>query len=89
MVQGYCTEEAVEWALNYVDSNNLIGAPKSLHEERLKGKGTIGKKVITPDPHLFRCTHFYMLQHMSNVSEYLDETRRCCLETILGAINHG
>jgi hypothetical protein len=35
MVQGYCTEEAVEWALNYVDLSNLIGVPKSHHEGRL------------------------------------------------------
>jgi hypothetical protein len=27
MVQGYCTEEAVEWALNYVDLSNPIGVP--------------------------------------------------------------
>jgi hypothetical protein len=53
MVQGYCTEEAVEWALNYVDSTNSIGVPKSHHEGRLTDKGTIGKKVITPDPNLF------------------------------------
>jgi hypothetical protein len=37
MVQGYCTEEAVEWALNYVDSTNPIGVPKSHHEGRLTG----------------------------------------------------
>jgi hypothetical protein len=53
MVQGYCTEEAVEWALNYVDSTNSIGVPKSHHEGRLTDKGTIGKKVITLDPNLF------------------------------------
>jgi hypothetical protein len=29
MVQGYCREEAVEWALNYVDLTNLIGVPRS------------------------------------------------------------
>jgi hypothetical protein len=38
MVQGYCTKEAVEWALNYVDLSNLIGVPKSRHEERLTRK---------------------------------------------------
>jgi hypothetical protein len=43
MVQGYCIEEAMEWALNYVDPSNLIGVPKSRHEGRLIGKGTIGK----------------------------------------------
>jgi hypothetical protein len=68
MVQGYCTEEAVDWALNYVDPSNLIGVPKSRHEGRLTGKGIIGKKAITPDPHLFLCAHFHMLQQKSFVS---------------------
>jgi hypothetical protein len=31
MVQRYCIEEAVEWALNYADSCNLIDVPKSHH----------------------------------------------------------
>jgi hypothetical protein len=35
MVQGYCTEKAVEWALNYADLSNPIGVPKSRHEGRL------------------------------------------------------
>jgi hypothetical protein len=43
----------VKWAINYADLSNPIGVPKSYHEERLTGKGTIGKKVITPDPYLF------------------------------------
>jgi hypothetical protein len=73
MVRGYYIEEAVEWALNYADLSNPIGVSKSHHEGRLTGKGTIGKKAITPDPHLFRCTHFHVLQHVSIVSEYLDE----------------
>jgi hypothetical protein len=35
MVQGYCTEEDVEWALNYANPSNLIDVPKSHHEGRL------------------------------------------------------
>jgi hypothetical protein len=62
MVQGYYTEEAVEWALNYADPSNPIGVPRSRDEGRLTGKGTIGKKAITPDPHLFCYAHFHMLQ---------------------------
>jgi hypothetical protein len=53
MVQGYCTEEAVEWALNYADPGNPISVPKSHHEGRLTGKWTIGKKAITLETHLF------------------------------------
>jgi hypothetical protein len=62
IVHGYCTEEAVEWALNYVDPSNPIGVPKSCHEGRLIGKGTIGKNAIPLDPYLFCCAHFHVLQ---------------------------
>jgi hypothetical protein len=79
MVQGYCIEEAVEWALNYTDLSNSISVPKSHHEGRLIGKGTIGKKDITLDPHLFRCAHFHMLQYMSIMCEYLDEHKEVLL----------
>jgi hypothetical protein len=79
MVQGYCTEEAVEWALNYADPSNPIGISMSHHEGRLTEKGTIGKKAITPDPYLFHCTHFYVLQQMFIVSEYLDEHKEVLL----------
>jgi hypothetical protein len=79
MVQGYCIEQAVEWALNYADPNNPIGVSRSHHEGRLTGKGIIGKKAITPDPHLFYCAHFHVLQQMSIISEYLDEHKEVLL----------
>jgi hypothetical protein len=79
MLQGYCTEEAIEWTLNYADPTNLIGVPKSHHEGRLTGKGTIGKKGITPDLDLFHRAHFHVLQQMYIVSEYLDEHKEILL----------
>jgi hypothetical protein len=84
MVQGYCADEAVEWTLNYADPSNLIGVPKSYHEGRLIGKGTIGKKAIISDPHLFRYAHFHVLQQMSIVSEYFDEHKEVLLRDNLG-----
>jgi hypothetical protein len=79
MVQGYNIEKTVEWALNFVDPSNPISVPKSHHEGKLIGKGIIGKKAITPDPHLFRCAHFHVLQQMSIVSEYLNEHKEALL----------
>jgi hypothetical protein len=79
MVQGYYIEEAVEWALNYADPSNLIGVPKSRHEGKITRKGTIGKKAITPDPYLFHCAHFHVLQQMSIVSKYLVEHKEVLL----------
>jgi hypothetical protein len=84
MVQGYCTEEAVEWALNYANPSNPIGVPKFHHDRRLTGKWTIGRKAITLDPHLFCCAHFHVLQQMSVVSEYLDEHKEVLLRDNLG-----
>jgi hypothetical protein len=89
MVQGYCIEEAVEWAINYADPSNPIGVPTSRHEGRLTRKGTIGKKVITPDPHWFRCAHFHVLKQMSIVSKYFDEHKEVLLGDNLGTMNHG
>jgi hypothetical protein len=79
MVQGYCIEEAMEWALNIADSSNPIGVPKSHHEGRVTRKGTIGKKTITLNPHLFHCAHFDVLQQMPIVSKYLDEHKEVLL----------
>jgi hypothetical protein len=45
MVQEYCTEEAVEWALNYADLSNPIDVPKSHHEESLTRKGPLGRRL--------------------------------------------
>jgi hypothetical protein len=45
MVQGYCIEEAVEWALNYTNPSNPIGIPKSRYEGRLTEKGTLGRRL--------------------------------------------
>jgi hypothetical protein len=80
MVQSYYTEKAVEWAINYTDPSNTIGVPKSRHEGRLTEKGTTGKKAITPDPYLFCCAHFRVLQQMPIVSEYLDEHKEVLLK---------
>jgi hypothetical protein len=84
MIQGYCTEEAIEWAPNYADKSNPIGISMSRHVGRLTGKGTIQKKPITPDPNLFHCAHFHMLQQMSIMSEYLGKHKKVLLRD-----NHG
>jgi hypothetical protein len=45
IVRGYETIEAVEWAMGYMDPQNPIGVPRSQHEGRLPGVGTMGEKV--------------------------------------------
>jgi hypothetical protein len=89
MVQGYCTKKAVEWALNYDDPSNPTGIPKSRYEGRLIGKGTIGKKAITPYPHFFAALISMCCNRCPLCPSTWMSTRRCCLGTILGAMNHG
>jgi hypothetical protein len=45
MVYGYCTEEALEWALNYADPSNPIGILKSRHEGGSQEKGPLGRRL--------------------------------------------
>jgi hypothetical protein len=45
MVQGYYTEEVIEWALNYVDLSNPIGVPKSHHEGGSQEKGPLERRL--------------------------------------------
>jgi hypothetical protein len=46
MVQGYYTEEAVEWDLNYADPSIPIGVPKSLvMRGGSQEKGPLGRKL--------------------------------------------
>jgi hypothetical protein len=89
MIQEYCTEEAVEWALNYADPSNLIGVPKSHHEEGLIGKGTIGNKAITQIHIYFAALISTCCNRYPLCPSTLMSTRRCHLATILGAMNHG
>ena len=48
MVEGWTTEEAIEFCTYYLDINR-VGVPESRHEGRLGGKGTISEKAITVD----------------------------------------
>ena len=54
MVEGWSTEEAIEFCIYYLDIKR-VGVPESRHEGRLHGEGTIGEKsVIVDDPVSFR-----------------------------------
>ena len=48
MVEGWLMEEAIEFCTYYLDIKR-VRVPESHHEERLRGKGTIGEKSVTVD----------------------------------------
>ena len=43
--KGYGTEEVIEFCVDFIPDLDPIGVPKSRHEGRLSGKGTLGKKI--------------------------------------------
>jgi hypothetical protein len=62
IVRGYKTIEAVEWAMGYMERQNPIGVPRSRHEGRLSGVGTMGKRSVTPAADAFEKAHFTVIQ---------------------------
>jgi hypothetical protein len=44
--KGYGTEEVIEFRVDFIPDLKSIGVPKSWHEGRLSGKGTLGKKSM-------------------------------------------
>jgi hypothetical protein len=64
IVRAYETIEAVEWDMGYMDPQNPIGVPRSRHEGRLSGVGTMGKRSVTPDADAFQKAHFTVIQQL-------------------------
>ena len=61
MVEGWSTEEAIEFCTYYLDIKR-VGVRESHHEGRLSGKGTIREKSVTVDDHVsFRQAQFAIL----------------------------
>ena len=48
IVEGYASNEVIDFCTNYLADVKSIGIPQSRHEGRLGGVGTIGMKFITP-----------------------------------------
>ena len=51
MVEGWSTEEAIEFCTYYLDIKR-VRVPESHHEGRLRGKGMIREKSIIVDGHV-------------------------------------
>ena len=87
MVEGWSTEEAIEFCTYYLDIKR-VRVLESRHERRLRGKGTIGEKsVIIDDPISFRHEQFAILQQAKGVMPYIDEHRQS-LQTLYPSRSH-
>ena len=76
MVEGWSTEEAIEFCTYYLDIKR-VRVLESRHERILRGKGMIGEKSVTvDDPVSFRHAQFVVLQQAEGVMPYIDEHRQ-------------
>ncbi|XP_052138879.1 uncharacterized protein LOC127757419 [Oryza glaberrima] len=73
IIEGYTTEEAIEFCIDYMAETDPIGVPTSRHEGRLAGVGTTGRKRIVPAQASYAQAHFAVLQHMAEVTPYFEE----------------
>jgi hypothetical protein len=72
ITKGYGTEEVIEFCVEFIPELDPIGVPKSRHEGRLSGKGTIGKKTyIGMGDDYFNKAHYTVLQNSSVVEPYV------------------
>jgi hypothetical protein len=76
IVRSYKTIEAVEWAMGYMDPQNPIGVPRSRHEGRLSGVGTMGKRSVTADADAFEKAHFIVIQRLHQITPFANEHKR-------------
>nr|GEW97120.1 hypothetical protein [Tanacetum cinerariifolium] len=73
IVEGYASEEVIEFYTNYLEGVKGIGVLQSHHVGRLNGVGTVGLKNSSPDHKLFEIAHFVVLEHMTCVAPYIHE----------------
>ncbi|GKD50571.1 transposon protein, partial [Tanacetum coccineum] len=73
IIQGYVTEEVIEFCTDYMKDVPSIGVPQSRHEGRLQGVGTIGRNMEPPNRDDLYRAHFTVLEHMTCVAPYIHE----------------
>jgi hypothetical protein len=59
-----------------MDPQNPVGVPRSWHEGRLSGVGTMGKRSVTPDADAFQEAHFTVIQQLHLITPFSNEHKR-------------
>ncbi|XP_056695260.1 uncharacterized protein [Spinacia oleracea] len=73
MIQGTMSAEIGAFISEYMSRDEPIGLPKSRHEGRLEGKGTIGAKDINVPLEKHMQAHLFVLHQLTEVSPYLEK----------------
>ncbi|GKE71577.1 ribonuclease H-like domain-containing protein, partial [Tanacetum coccineum] len=64
IVEGYYSEELIEFGADYLGGVENIGIPRSRHEGRHLGVGTIGLNMIAPYREILQVAHLLFFRNM-------------------------
>ncbi|XP_071699139.1 uncharacterized protein [Rutidosis leptorrhynchoides] len=73
IIEGYASEEVIEFCTNYMDGFKSVGIPQSRHEGRLSGQGTLGRKTGYSNVADYQEAHFNVLQHTTSIYPFIQE----------------
>ncbi|CAM8944242.1 unnamed protein product [Rhodiola kirilowii] len=73
IVEGYITEEAVEFCTNFLGNTAAVGIPRPCHFDRFNEKGISGQKYKNPSFDELTKAHFYVLQHMPDITPFIEQ----------------
>ena len=71
IVESYVAEEAIEFCIEYIDSLESVGLPKSCHDQTGVGKGIRGYNVVTMSRRHVSQVHLYILNNAQEVMPYI------------------
>jgi hypothetical protein len=73
-MEGYTTEEVVEYCVDYVKDGKRICLPIPLHEGRLRGRERMGQKsFVDRDYNSVSEAHFSVLHQLEIATPYIKE----------------
>jgi hypothetical protein len=73
IIEGYVTEEVVEFCLDYMTRLDPVGVPRSVHEGKLTGVRTSGRVKFRPTSTEYNQAHFSVMNHMEEITPYMKE----------------
>ncbi|KAD0605065.1 hypothetical protein E3N88_43995 [Mikania micrantha] len=73
IVEGYASEEVIEFCTSYLDDVKIIGVCLSRHSGKLEGVGGVGMKIFSPSYDSSQLADLLVLKHMTCIAPYVKE----------------
>ncbi|XP_076941291.1 uncharacterized protein LOC143610795 [Bidens hawaiensis] len=73
IIEGYSSEEVIEFCKGYMEGVDSVGVPKTRHSGQLEGHEVVGLKAIIPNREDVQTAHLVVLKHMACLAPYVNE----------------